>query len=380
MNVETTEVDHSVPISSANWKAFENGESLKTTVEYPLYTDAKITGEIAEGYGPYKFLNTVPMEDHPGLLQPSIILRAEFYLLGDDLQQMNETNASNYHGGCFPDEIAALVSLCLGIRVKAADVTRCFDQDGDPLGRPKAFKSRSAPTMSLGDRQLKLPNSVGAHSLDNLTPIKILPELSGKKSITVIRAARLYQDAIWIGESEPALSWLMLVSALEAGANIWHQGDDSPISQLKEVKPDLYNLLENSGIDGLTENIANEIAHTFGATNKFIKFVMKYLPGPPENRPQEWAQISWHKNFMKKALNKIYWYRSVALHEGTPFPYPMCNGEPFAGNFMAEKPIALTSIALGGVWSSEDTPMLLHMFEYIARGTLINWINSLKNN
>ncbi|MCG9711776.1 hypothetical protein L1D29_02950 [Shewanella insulae] len=378
MNEEVKEVDSSGPISCANWKAFEKGEPLRAIVEYPLYTDARVIGEISEGYGPYRFLNTVPGDDRPGLLKPSIILRVEFHL-GNDLPQMNETDISNYHGGWFPDEIAALVSLCLGIRVKAADESRRFDQGGDPLGRPQAFRFRREPTMSLDDRRLKLPNAVGAHSLEDLTPIKYLPNLSGEEAIVVIRAARLYQDALWIGESEPALSWLMLVSALEAGANMWHQGDDSPVSKLEASKPNLYNLLESTGVEGLTENVANEIVHTLGATNKFIKFVLEYLPEPPEKRPLQWGQIPWSRTFMRSALGKIYGYRSNALHGGIPFPAPMCNDGMIVENCMAEKPTGLACSTLGGVWLAEDTPMLLHMFEYIARGTLINWIKSLEN-
>jgi hypothetical protein len=290
---------------------------------------------------------------------------------------MTETNTSNYHGGWFPDEIAALVSLCLGVRVKAADESRRFDNQGDPLGRPQTFRVRGEPTMNLDDRRLKLPNAVGPHSLENLSPIKLLPMLSREEAIVVIRAARLYQDALWVAESEPALSWLMFVSALEAGANMWHQGEETPVAKLKASKPSLFGILENTGIEGLTESVAKEIAHSLGATNKFIKFVMEYLPDAPDKRPLEWAQISWTRKSIKIALGKIYGYRSDALHGGIPFPGPMCNGEMIIGDCMAEKPPGLACATLGGVWLAEDTPMLLHVFEYIARGVLINWINSL---
>lgn len=375
---DVAELDLSGPVSCANWKAFDNKQDLRSIIEYPLYTDARIIGEITEGYGPYKFLNTVPSEDRPGLLKSSIILRAEFYL-NNDLPPMNETDTSNYHGGWFPDEIAALVSLCLGIRVKAADESRRFDGGGDPLGRPTVFRFRSEPIMNLGDRRLKLPNAVGAHSLENLYPIKLMPKLSKEEAIVVIRSARLYQDALWIAESEPALSWLMFVSAIEAGANMWFKGDDSPVSKLEASKPDLYSILENTGIEGLTESVAKEIVHSLGATNKFIKFMMNFLPEPPENRPREWAQISWSRTSMKAALGKIYKYRSEALHGGIPFPAPMCNGEMMIEERMAEKPTGIACSTLGGVWLAEDTPMLLHMFEYIARGVLINWISSLRS-
>lgn len=368
--------EQSGPTSYANWKAFENKKDRISISEFPLYTDARITGEITKDYGPYKFLNTVPFEDKPGFLQPSIILRAEFYL-DHEHPKMNETDTSNYHGGLFPDEMAALVSLCLGVRVKAGGESRRFNCDGDPLGRPRATGFRNKPTMSIGYKRLNIPDTVGAHSLNDLYPIKSLPKLSREKAVAVIRASRLYQEALWVSESEPALSWIMFVSAIEAGANMWFQGSGSSISKLKASKPNLFRILENTGIEGLAERVANEIVDSLGATNKFIKFVMAYLPEPPKKRPLGWAQISWSKTSMKAALGRIYGYRSNALHGGIPFPAPMCDGEIDSEGSMAEKPIGHASSSLGGVWLSEDTPMLLHMFEYITRGALINWINSL---
>lgn len=38
-----------------------------------------------------------------------------------------------------------------------------------------------------------------------------------------------------------------------------------------------------------------------------------------------------------------------------------------------EVPFGLAVSTLGGVWIKEDIPMLLHLFEHIVRGTLLNW-------
>lgn len=366
------------PASYANWKAFDQKEKLKAIVEFPIFTDARITGEAIEGYGPYKFLNAVPVDNRPGLLKPSIVLRAEYYL-DNDLPPMKETDTSNYHGGWYPDEIAALTSLCLGIRAKAGSASRRFDND-DQLGRPQAYSSQSEPSMSLGKRLLVLPNVVGAHSLNKLDALKLLPRLSCDEAIGVIRAARLYQDALWISESEPSLSWVMLVSAIEAGANIWDKGDDSPVSKLKKSKPELYDFLINSGGNEVAERVSDEIVHTLGATNKFVKFILEFLPEPPEVRPPEWAQVKWSRKSMRAALSKIYEYRSNALHGGVPFPAPMCAGDMIGDDCMAEKPTGQAYATLGAVWMAEDTPMLLHVFEHIGRGALINWLNSMQSN
>lgn len=376
MSVETKELELDGPSSYINWLAFKNKVVLKSISEFPLYTDARIIGEITQDFGPYKLLNTVPITDGPGVLQTSIVLRVELYL-GNELPQMKETDTSNYHGGWLPDEMAALVSLCMGIRVKAGDESRRFDIKGDPLGSPQAFRFRNEPTMSLGDKRLKLPNAVGSHSLEKLEPIKLLPKLSSNEVVAAIRAARLYQDALWIGESEPALAWVMFVSALETGANIWQAQDDTPISKLESSKPELFKILSETGITELPEKVAEQIVPSLGATNKFIKFVLEYLPDPPDNRPPDWAQIPWSKTAMKKALSKIYGYRSNALHGGIPFPAPMCRAEHVIEGTMSEKPTGLASHTLGGTWVAEDTPMLIHMFEFITRGVLLNWLNDL---
>ena len=43
------------PPSYANWLAYVNKQPLLGISEYPFYTDANITGEITENFGPYKF-------------------------------------------------------------------------------------------------------------------------------------------------------------------------------------------------------------------------------------------------------------------------------------------------------------------------------------
>src|ERR1022692_3791196 len=60
----------------ANWKALDAGRPWLVTVEYPLFTDAWITGNVS--HGPYQFLNTVP-KCEAGFVQPAIILRCDWH-------------------------------------------------------------------------------------------------------------------------------------------------------------------------------------------------------------------------------------------------------------------------------------------------------------
>ncbi len=79
---------------------------------------------------------------------------------------------------------------------------------------------------------------------------------------------------------------------------------------------------------------------------------------------------------MKKSLAKVYGYRSDALHGGIPFPPPMCAVPHQHDGLAAETPGTAYS-ALGAVWTKKDLPMFLHTFEYIVRGALLKWWQSM---
>lgn len=215
--------------------------------------------------------------------------------------------------------------------------------------------------------------------MNDLLLLKQFPKLDPVNAIALIRAARLYQDALWIAESEPSLSWVMFVSAVETAAAHWKASESSPVENLLASIPELYNRLESIEIPGLLKEVAEMIVHKLGATKKFVDFMMTFLPDPPAARPAEWGQCSWESNIIKKTLMLIYEYRSQALHGGYPFPAPMCQ-PPFqheSWKSLSEKPIGHATSMRGGVWLAKDTPMLLHIFEYIVRHSLIKWWRSM---
>jgi len=150
---------------------------------------------------------------------------------------MRKTSADRYHGGSFQEEIAALTSLAMGGRFRAGNSTRRFEPGGDPRGRPIVSGSRRmAPTLI---RELhfrwRLPSAVeGEHSLDSLEILSRLPTLRPDLAVSLVRAARLYQDSLWLIESEPSLAWLMLVSAVETAANRWQTEKGDPLDRVRE--------------------------------------------------------------------------------------------------------------------------------------------------
>lgn len=358
--------------SYENWKEALGGAPLNSTVEFPLFTDAHITGELKDEFGPYRVLNAVP-RFNIGSLLPAIVLRIDYHAhFSPGLLQ--KTDVERYHGGGLNDEIAALISLLLGVRLKSGGMSRYFLPEYDPKGYPAALEIHEDPVLFKPTRNTPiLPQALGEHSLDQAFIITTLPSLSSRESVALVRAARLYQDAIWVIESEPSLSWLMLVSAVETAAGHWRAAKDPPVERLRFSKPELEVLLEEVGGEELVTKVADIIADYIGAGKKFVDFILEHLPNPPDKRPPDFYQISWNRKALKKPLRKIYDWRSRALHGGIPFPQPMCMAPDIHGDAYDEKPWSTAMGARGGVWVAKDIPMLIHTFEYIVRNALIDW-------
>ena len=81
-----------------------------------------------------------------------------------------------------------------------------------------------------------------------LSSIESILNIEPSRYVSLVKACRLYRNALWMVESDTNLSWLLFVSALEAGA--------------KDV---------------------------FGGhmpTKRSIEFVTGFRPDPPEQRPE----------------------------------------------------------------------------------------------
>jgi hypothetical protein len=368
------------PAAYQNWHAQLQELPVRSAYEYPLISDGYFGGMVDSGFGPYQFLNPIAPE---GMVRPAVYLRISYHAPDSwylDPGRMNKTDTSRYHGGQLVDELAALLSLGLGARLKAGPAARWFNPGADPRGMPIGYGDRLQPTLlQLRPGRPILPHCVKAHSLNAIERWSTFPQLTSEAATTVVRVARQYQDAIWIAESEPSLAWLMLVTAIETAANYWRTTDSSPLERLRVSRPALVTYLEDLQIDALAERVATEVADSIGSTKKFVEFLLQFLPGPPPERPSGvWAQISWDENVFRTAFRKIYGYRSKALHDGTPFPLPMCQIETIRPDSVpCEKPTGLAVSAAGGVWVADDLPMSLHTFEYIAREALLKWWGSL---
>jgi hypothetical protein len=366
------------PIFFSNWKAALHGATASEWSEYELYSDAHLTGEIR--IGPYYLINTLANVGNRNskVAAPVLVLRT-LYCGEEPPPDMKRTDVSTYHGGWLADEVAALVSLALGVRMKAGPLVRRSDAQ-DALGRPVAYHGYEGPILAFGSHGGVIPNAYSTRSLDEFDWVGQWLETSPKNRVAMIRAARLYAEALWVAESSPELAWLFFVSAVEIAANCWDESKASALDRLKDSRPEVVEMIAQCCPE-LLEPISASLADSMGATRKFVSFLLNFLPQPPDSRPPEAFQLSWRPKEMKKYLRQIYDLRSRALHAGVPFPLPMCEppGRPFEGtSARPEKPPGLATGTIGAAWLQKDTPMLLHMFEYLIRNTLKAWWISLR--
>ena len=393
--------------------AYENWTIIEAqgAYEVPLFTDAPIEKFFNKEYGPYLFMYT----GHPPAQRveciPIIILRIQdalnsipglaqvwrqLYSEGweDDTKPppksaRQHSDVDRYHGGFLHDEVAALASLCLGIRLKAGGVSRSFIASVDRRGRPIARDAFRTPTFlssffpALIIPHAVMPTTFAPDLLANLLDLK--PEAT----TALTKAARLYQEALWVAESSPEQTWLWLVSAVETAANYWRKEGKLPkehlriiaeeqlrISHTQEIQ-ELVELLDETTNEKVFNKVADIMAPLLQATRKFIAFSTHFgfkQEAALEPRPPVEGQFEWTRENFQRAMGKIYKHRSDALHAGQAFPYPMCRpaehrdgcGAP------AEKPLSKVEHPTA-TWEVQDIPLYLHMFAYIVQCALCAW-------
>ncbi len=365
------------PKSWANWRAHTEGERARTAHEFDLHSDSTIHGT-ARDFGPYRLMNLRAGErKETALSRPVMVLRA-WYSAHPDPRE-----ADAEHGKREPDEIAALVSLVLGIRLQAGGETRHLDREDDeePFGEPRAQAEVQTPVMPQGPWTQVVGHARRTAELCELDLLDTYPLLDATAATALVRAARLYQEALWISEREPWLAWLLLVSAVETAANTHkHDTGASPADLLRELDPRLAKAAEKYG-ESCVSDIAKTQVKLLGATKKFLDFLEGFLPDAPATRPKEY-RLDWTKEGLRGPLKKVYGMRSAYLHAGIPFPWQLRGAPEPCGDVPTEThPDHVEEAARrdGTKVSDPSLPMHLHVFEYIARGALLGWWSKLSS-
>lgn len=376
----TTQASFSGPASYVNWKAEQQNEPRKYTIEVPLYSDARVAGALYE-CKPYE-LHHVFRRSSSGVLDTAVILRAHIHLeLTDMAPRRNyeelKTETEAFTGSSIGDEVACLWSLLLGGRFMAGGVTRLFQNGLDPLGKPENDDSVPIAFFNFSHRRPILPMVCEEKQISRNLFFRY-PDLVAKDAVALVRAARAYRNAIWIAEAEPDLAWLLLVSALEIAASRYLEAEAKGKSEdkLRSLDPELAKLLIDCGGEDHLKLVANHIAGIVRSAERFKQFMREFLPDPPKKRPAERFRVDWDPSRMIASLGKVYSLRSNALHGGIPFPRPMSRPAEMPGghgDVPSEIEISLAVSTLGGTWKREDMPFKLHVFEYITRNTLLGW-------
>jgi len=346
--------------------------------EVPLYSDVCFTSEILEGFGCYEVINLINSLRSDAFLLPSVMLRMENNISGYNGEVKLKTQDTLYHGGGIEDEVAALLSLAFGRRFAAGDITREFRPGSDPRGRPlEWFRSEGHLIYRVDHRTPLIPESRTGCKLSLLPVLKNFKNLIPKSTVPLVKAARLYQEGLLVADSDPNLAWLRFVSAIETAANFWRSEKEPAVDRLESsaIGDKIKDFLKQHNIESSFPDIADILKDNIGATRKFVDFIIEHLPDIPPTRPNEAYRIDWTTEKLQKGLKKVYAYRSIALHAGKPFPAPMCEAPFKSENFeyYPEKPIGLSATHGSSTWNTKDLPMHLHIFEYIVRGSLINW-------
>lgn len=342
--------------------------------ERALYSDADVTGEIE--FGPYALLMTLAGGGRVGRASQTLVFRHRDHLLEEPPGRLREElDLGGWTGGDIGDQAAAVLSLALARRVRSGGVVRQGFAPGDPLGRPFA-PTHSAPALAEPIRAPMLPGIAESAVVQQAAPrLERYGGLSGLDAIALTRAAGQYADALWWADADPRISWIKLVGALEVAANRWDraQDDDDPVALLKRHRGPLYGRLKK--IDPrAVDVVAQSLAGLLNVERKLLAFTLGHVPAPPDRRPQA-AQVDYDN--LEPALRQVYEWRSRDLHDGIPFPAPLC--EPAIGHEDPpyERFPALGVSGGGGYWPADVLPMYLHTFAHIVGGALRNWWDDL---
>jgi hypothetical protein len=359
--------------------------SPRSTIEIGFYTDMpKFDETDPVTSGPYTLLVPWSVDEDmwsepPVQPRMGLVLRVDRYIgvdptedypLGSDWEQ---EDPDVYHGGNAWEELAALLSLLLGIRLRAGGILRVFQSAGsaeDGSFDPRGYPNEMGPPPYL-PRLTTLPMlpTISDHARwVDFSPVSLLDSysrLSAKQARTLVRSARSYQEAIWIADSDPRQAWLRLVTAVEALAQL--QPDDPHVTRLRAVYPAMADRIAAYDDPELLEWVTVQFADQARSTAKFLSFLSQFKPSPPRFRPryrrQNWTTIG-------EQFRNIYRARSIDLHQGIPIPRDMCRPPLISSSGRADE----ISLILSPNSSKEF--LTLHIFEYIVRHAVQSWWRS----
>lgn len=374
------------PLMWLNWQAMlagqpkcmqSRGESVLVRAswqEWGLYSDARIISEVS--FGPYRLMLAFPaQEPRIGTSELSLVLRSDDHLVEptDHSMDFEQQDVESYAGGDLGEQMASLLALALSRRLRSGGVMR-QGYDEDLQGRP-FYGWHRAPRLAEPRHSPVLPSVADEMNVETAMPyLKAYARLDGEQAVGLQRAAHQYADALWWADADPRISWIKLFGAVEAAANLWAKDQQpDPVEQLKRRRGALYGRLKRVSPEAV-EIVAKDLAGLLAAQAKMVDFLLAF-PGPFDVRP-EWGQVPWDE--LEQILDVLYDHRSRDLHDGTPFPGPLCRPPGIDNHGVSSEGFAaLGAQEEGGSWPADRLPMYLHTFVHLAGGALRGWWLSL---
>lgn len=369
MSGEEVQFNVSAPWS---WNArhfTERGVARRGGAEFLFYSDSHVTGGPSIAVDPYVLTNCVGLPD-AGHMGPALALYLDDHFPRFDVQPMKKTDTAGWLNLTLDDEIACVLSLVAGVRLRSGGQVRRFEGD-DPRGTPEFHSHRPPDWTPTQPPVLPTPRQVDMACLDGWLDRYLA--LGREDAVALVRAARQYRDALWVADTDPELAWLLLVSALEVIAGREALRDADPSELLRQIMPDLADQLLAVGGEDHLRAVAPHLVPIVKATARFLACVERYHPEPPSSRPEEYAQVDWDWPNLKTAVAKVYSYRSSRLHSGVPLPSPLCRPPLPSAGVKDERPTGIAAAEGNAAWVAKDLPMHLHVFGYIVRGCLLKW-------
>ena len=261
-------------------------DRVREIFEVSLYSDADIIGWVQRPDWPVDLIPTIPDPATNGL-RFALVARMRWCLEPlPPARGLAETNEKSYYGGQAEDEIAALLSLALGVRCRSGGITRqWFRESGDvkpdPLGQPIEFDHRPPMWTPPPRGRPLLPELPSSANVEDTAPLfNLLPRIRGKNVVTLVRAARLYANALWVCDGDPNLGWLQMVFAVEAVA-MQRSGTNPVWKRVEQEMPDIWKLLLNAGGQQHAENVGANLAGLVRSTDRFTRFMREFAPDRP---------------------------------------------------------------------------------------------------
>ncbi len=119
-----------------------------------------------------------------------------------------------------------------GIRSAGPEVKRALPAEQAPR---VSLTRASGPRHQLtSQRRVRIPRT--QEQVNVVEALPLLPHYAQSRpeaAVAVLRAARLYQDALWISDSDLSQAWVQLVSTLESAAGAWRPTKLPPIDRLR---------------------------------------------------------------------------------------------------------------------------------------------------